>query len=352
MCVEDSDVLVAAPRPDPDTEPSEPLLLEPIDALRITSLVDNSTDLLAGDRGPAHRASLMSATFPALSTHVQEAGQVPDVPLAEHGFSALVELTRNDQTCRVLFDAGLTPGGLVTNMLRLGLDPRDVDVVVLSHGHFDHTTGLDGFIRAVGPTTLPVLIHPHFWRQRRISIPGRDPIELPTTSRRALEDAGFEIVERPEPSFLLNGALLVTGEIDRTTQFEQGFPIHQAHVGTDWRADPLILDDQALIANVRGRGLVVLTGCGHAGVVNILRYARRLTGVNDVYAILGGFHLTGALFASIIPQTIAALHELAPDAIVPAPCTGWAAMHGIATALPEAFIPNNVGTRYDFDAAS
>lgn len=91
-----------------------------------------------------------------------------------------------------------------------------------------------------------------------------------------------------------------------------GLAIHQAHDGTDWRADPLILDDQALIANVRGRGLVVLTGCGHAGVVNILRYARRLTGVNDVHAILGGLHLTGPLFAPIIPPTVAALQELAP----------------------------------------
>lgn len=220
--------------------------------------------------------------------------------------------------------------------------------MVLSHGHFDHTTGLDGFIRAVGRTNLPVLIHPHFWHQRRIAIPGREPIELPTTSRRALEGAGFDIVERPEPSFLLDGMLLVTGEVDRTTEFEQGFAIHQAYDGREWRSDPLILDDQALIANVAGRGLVVLTGCGHAGVVNILRYARRLTGVDEVHAVLGGFHLTGPLFAPIIAPTVQALEQLAPDVIVPAHCTGWAAMHRIATAFPDAFIPNSVGTRYEF----
>lgn len=352
MCLDTADLLAAAPRPDPATDPGEVLSLEPIDGLRITSLVDNSADLLAADQGPAHRASLLSSTFPAQPTYVQQTGEVPDVPLAEHGFSALVELTRDGRTCRVLFDAGMTPDGLVTNMRRLDLDPTDVDVVVLSHGHLDHTTGLDGFIRAVGRRNLPVLIHPHFWYQRRIAVPGRDAVELPTTSRRALEDANFEIIERPEPSFLLDGALLVTGEIDRTTDFEQGFPVHEAFDGTDWRPDPLILDDQALIANVRGRGLVVLTGCGHAGVVNILRYARRLTGVDDIHAVLGGFHLTGPLFTPIIPPTISALRELAPDAIVPAHCTGWAAMHGIATALPDAFIPNTVGTRYDFAAAS
>lgn len=351
MCVDATDLLVAAPRPDLGTEPPEVLGLEPVDELRITSLVDNSGDLLAGDQGPARRTSLLSAALPTRSTHVQQGGEVPDVPLAEHGFSALVELTRRGRTCRVLFDAGLTPDGLVTNMRRLDIDPTDIDVIVLSHGHFDHTTGLDGFIRAVGRVNLPVLIHPHFWHRRRIELPGREHVELPTTSRRGLVDAGFDIIERPEPSFLLDGALLVTGEIDRTTPFERGFPVHQAHDGTDWRPDPLILDDQALIAHVRGRGLVVMTGCGHAGVVNILRYARRLTGVDRIHAVLGGFHLAGPLFAPIIPPTVDALEELAPDVIVPAHCTGWAAMHRIATALPDAFIPNAVGTRYDFATA-
>ena len=351
MCVDATDLLVAAPRPELEAEPEEVLHLEPVDELRITSLVDNAADLLAGDKGPARRSSLLSGAFPARATHVQESGAVPDVPLAEHGFSALVELARRGRTYRVLFDAGLTPDGLVTNMRRLGIDPTDIDVIVLSHGHFDHTTGLDGFIRAVGRVNLPVLIHPHFWHRRRIELSGRAPVELPTTSRRALVDAGFDIVERPEPSFLLDRALLVTGEVDRTTTFERGFRGHQAFDGTAWRPDPLILDDQALIANVRGRGLVVMTGCGHAGVVNLLRYARRLTGVDRLHAVLGGFHLSGASFVPIIPATVDALQELAPDVIVPAHCTGWTAMHHIANALPDAFIPNAVGTRYVFTAA-
>lgn len=350
MCGEGSDWIRAAPRPEPDEELSRPLPIEPIDALAITSLVDNSTDVLASDVGPAHRAGLLSASFPPLPTSVHRDGEVPGVPLAEHGFSMLVEVTRGDGFFRVLFDAGLTPDGLVINMRRLGLDPRDVDVVVLSHGHFDHTTGLDGFIRAVGRANLPVLIHPHFWNRRRLALPGRDPYVLPTPSRRALEDAGFDIIERPEPSFLLGRALLVTGEVERTTGFEQGFPVHEAHGNGHWQPDPLILDDQALIANVRGKGLVVLTGCGHAGVVNIVRYARRLTGVHHVHAVLGGFHLTGPLSAPIIPATVSALQELAPDWIVPAHCSGWHAMHALATAMPDEFVPNTVGTRYAFTA--
>jgi 7,8-dihydropterin-6-yl-methyl-4-(beta-D-ribofuranosyl)aminobenzene 5'-phosphate synthase len=119
-----------------------------------------------------------------------------------------------------------------------------------------------------------VLIHPEFWSRRRLAIPG-EPFELPTTSRRALEDAGFGIIEQRQPSFLYDRSVLITGEVDRVTGFEKGFPIHQAWRGGSWEPDPLILDDQALIAHVAGRGLVVLTGCGHAGIINICRYAHR-----------------------------------------------------------------------------
>ena len=109
--------------------------------------------------------------------------------------------------------------------------------------------------------------------------PGPRAVELPSTSRPALEGAGFEIVEQQQPSFLLDGSLLVTGEVDRTTEFEHGLPRPRGPPATaDWQPDPLILDDQALVANVRGRGLVVLTGCGHSGIVNILRYVQKLTG--------------------------------------------------------------------------
>jgi 7,8-dihydropterin-6-yl-methyl-4-(beta-D-ribofuranosyl)aminobenzene 5'-phosphate synthase len=113
----------------------------------------------------------------------------------------------------------------------------------------------------------------------------------------------------------------------------------------------LILDDQALVVNVRDRGLVVLTGCGHAGAVNIARHALRLTGVDRLHALLGGFHLTGKVFEPIIEPTVNAFLELAPDTLVPAHCTGWKAQHRLAAALPDAFVPNAVGTAFTFAAA-
>ena len=91
---------------------------------------------------------------------------------------------------------------------------------------------------------------------------------------------------------------------------------------------------------------MVLTGCGHAGIINICRYAQRLTGVTKLHAVIGGFHLSGALFEPIIADTVAALGQLAPDVIVPAHCTGWKATHAIAGRLPDAFIQNSVGTTF------
>jgi 7,8-dihydropterin-6-yl-methyl-4-(beta-D-ribofuranosyl)aminobenzene 5'-phosphate synthase len=188
-----------------------------------------------------------------------------------------------------------------------------------------------------------VLIHPEFWARRRITFPGLDPAELPSTSRAALEGAGFEIVEERRPSFLLDGSVLITGEVDRMTEFETGFKGHEALRG-GWEPDPLILDDQALVVRVRDRGLLVLSGCGHAGIVNTVRYVQKLTGERKVAGIVGGFHLSGPMFEPIIPPTVAAFDELAPALLVPAHCTGWKAVHRLAARFPDAFVQSAVGT--------
>ena len=129
-------------------------------------------------------------------------------------------------------------------------------------------------------------------------------------------------------------------------------PSHQAERDGRWEPDPLILDDQALVANVRGKGLVVLTGCGHSGIVNILRYAQKLTGQERIHAVVGGFHLSGPLFEKVVAPTCQALEEFSVDHLVPSHCTGWRATHEIAARFPEAFIQNSVGTRFEFTAAA
>jgi 7,8-dihydropterin-6-yl-methyl-4-(beta-D-ribofuranosyl)aminobenzene 5'-phosphate synthase len=326
-----------------DTESTIQIELEPVDSVVVTTLMDNVTDIFMPDQGPARRAGPAGGSRPAA---VMAGGQAPDALIAEHGFSVLVTVAKAGHEHRFLFDAGTSPDGVVENMRRLDIDPGSIEAMVCSHGHFDHTTGLDGLIRVLGRTSMPVLIHPHFWRQRRIALPGREPLEIPTTSRQALTGAGFDIIEEQQPSFLFERSVLVTGEVPRTTGYEPGFPPQQAWLGGSWQPDPLVLDDQALIINVQGKGLVVLTGCGHAGVVNIARYARRLTGGQPLYALLGGFHLNGPLFEPLIPRVLDDLAAMNPGVLVPAHCTGWRAQHAMSARFPTAFIPNTVGSSF------
>jgi 7,8-dihydropterin-6-yl-methyl-4-(beta-D-ribofuranosyl)aminobenzene 5'-phosphate synthase len=321
-----------------------PIDLEPVDNVRVTILRDNVTDPLLADEGPVTRLTWPKALADSASHVPTRFNTVPDPLIAEPGFSALVRVGKNGRERTLLFDTGVSATGMVENMRRLELSLQDVEVIVLSHGHWDHVTGMEGVARELGRTRLPVLIHPEFWNRRRISFPGHDPHELPSTSRSALEGVGFEIVEDHRPSFLLDGSVLITGEVDRTTDYETGFQGHEALREGGWEPDPQILDDQALVLLLPERGLVILTGCGHAGIVNTVRYAQRLTGEQKIAAIIGGFHLSGRMFEPIIEPTVKAFDELSPALLVPAHCTGWRAVHQLAARFPDAFVQGAVGT--------
>lgn len=346
MCVDESPSQYNAHRVLHDAGPVEQVLLEPVDAVTVTTVMDNSLDLFMPDQAVAHRVTMQMS--PAVPSAVMTDRQVPDALIAEHGFSALVTVTKGQSRSHVLFDAGASPNGVVENMRRLDINPADIQAIVCSHGHFDHTAGLDGLLRVLGPSRMPVVIHPHFWRRRRAMFPGREPMELPTMSASALRDGGFDVIEDAAPSFVLDDSVLITGEVPRVSGYEPGFPIQQAWLDGAWRPDPLVLDDQALIVHVRGKGLVVITGCGHAGVVNISRYATRLTGGQPLLGLIGGFHLNGPLFEPLIPRVLEDLAALAPATLVPAHCTGWRAQHAMAARFGAAYIPNAVGTRFMF----
>ena len=343
-----AEALAARPRQAEGTA-VDPIALEPVDEIIITTLMDNSYDALMADMGPARRTAM--GKVPPVEAPQFAGGLASPGLIAEHGFSALVTTRRGNQTHTLLFDTGISPDGMATNFARMDLDASAIEAVVLSHGHPDHDGGFPGLARLRGRSGLPLAVHPLVFSRRRFALPNAPAMELPTLSRSAVEAEGFEVIERRQPSLLLAGSVLITGEVDRTTEFERGLPNHEAWHDGRWEPDPLLMDEQALVVNVRGRGLVVLTGCGHAGAVNIARHALRLTGVDRLHALLGGFHLTGAVFEPIIEPTVDAFRELQPDVLVPAHCTGWKAQHRLAAALPDAFVPNAVGTAFTFAAA-
>jgi len=340
-------VRAAMPRPAAGSA-AGPIALAPVDEVVITTLVDNVYDALLAGGDSITRAPIAAGTAHAAQF---ETGRTQVGLIAEHGFSALVTARRGHTTTSVLFDTGLSPDAMVTNAGRLGLDLSLVHAVVLSHGHFDHAGGLAGLAGRQGTRSLPMVLHPLVWTRRRLTLPGGRADDWPTLSKRALAGEGFEVIERRQPSLLAGGSVLITGEVDRTTDFEHGMPpAHQHWTGTTWEPDPQVLDDQALVVNVAGKGLVIVTGCGHAGAINIVRHAQRLTGIPRLCALLGGLHLSGAYFTPTIGPTVHALTELAPDLLAPGHCTGWRAQHTLAAALPDSWIQSSSGTRYHLTA--
>src|SRR6476646_5471260 len=176
----------------------EQIRLQPVDALSVTVLMDNVTDLLLVDDGAARRPT--SGSGPRVTAPLLDLGEAFDALRAEHGFSALVTFVKDGREHRVLFDTGISPDGLVENMRRLELSPDEIEVIILSHGHFDHVGGMDGLIRELGTSELPVFLHPEAWNRRRIALPARDPFLIASPSRNAIEGAGFEIADRREPA--------------------------------------------------------------------------------------------------------------------------------------------------------
>jgi 7,8-dihydropterin-6-yl-methyl-4-(beta-D-ribofuranosyl)aminobenzene 5'-phosphate synthase len=314
--------------------------LEPVDAADVTILIDNSIDILAAD-------TPVSTRQPLLYDWSAQQHQLR----SEHGYSLVLTVQRDGQSDTLLYDAGLGRDTAINNMDLLGIKPGDFRTMVLSHGHADHHTGLEGLFSRVGRTGMPLILHPDAWRERKIKFPTGVEIHMPPPSHQDLDREGWQVVEERAPSLLLNGSVLVTGQVDRVTDFENGFPIQSARTAQgEWEPDPWIWDDQAVIVNVRDRGLVVLSSCSHAGAVNVLRYAQALTGEPKVHAFVGGMHLTGGLFEPIIPRTISEVAAIGPDYVVPGHCTGWKAVNQIINTFPDAYVQSNTGTRLHFAA--
>lgn len=308
--------------------------MKPVDRVEILSIMDNSIDILMASTPIAQRAPLPQDKFSRPQLR------------AEHGVSMLVTVHFEGRKDSVLFDAGTSIEGAMHNMDVLEVRPNELQAVVLSHGHTDHTLGLIGILKRHGRSGMPIILHPDAFLKRKNVLPDGHEVNLPPPDRRDIEAEGISVVEEKGPSMLIDGRVLITGEIPRTTSFEKGFPPGRAEINGQWQPDPWIHDDQAIVINVRDKGLVVLTGCGHAGLINTLQHARNATGVKDIYAVLGGFHLTGKIFEPVISPTLQALKEIKPKVIVPQHCTGWRATFEITRDFPDAFLPNSVGTRF------
>ena len=312
-----------------------PVSLQEVDRVEILTLMDNYVDVLLTNTDVVHRPPLAKD------------GQIPvDTLVAEHGLSLLITLYRDDETHTILFDTGYSSVGVLHNMAMMEIDPARIEALVLSHGHMDHTGTLYPLLDKIsGPVSL--VVHPDaFLSPRYFALDDGRKLLFPDTLKKSeLEKRNVQVMESADPTLLAGDTALVTGEVERTTSYEKGLPNALLERNGAIEKDP-ILDDQAIAVNLKGKGLVLISGCAHAGIMNTILYAMKLTGVSGVQAVLGGFHLSGAFFEPIIEDTIKDLKKLAPKVLVPMHCTGWKAINRFSEEFPEAFILNSVGSRF------
>ncbi|MFZ7111742.1 MAG: MBL fold metallo-hydrolase [Desulfatiglandales bacterium] len=314
--------------------------IQEADRVTITTVMDNYTDvfLIGSDYvkrwGPPDMIPGKTAAF----------GDPPPL-LAEHGLSLLVEVFKGEERLTLLFDTGFTDVGVPYNLQKLGIETAHIDAIVFSHGHPDHTAAIGNILTSSG-RNIPLITHPFAFRKRYLVFPDGNRVLSNTLSEESLIKAGADI--RLSSDLLpLAPFAFVTGEIDMVNDFELHFPL--AHYEENGKLEKDFFEDEkSLVINVKNKGLIVITGCGHRGVMNTIAYAKRLSGVDRIHAVIGGFHLTGTTTMEKISRTVEEMERVGPDFIIPTHCTGLRAMKQFADAMPERFILNAVGTKFMF----
>jgi len=278
--------------------------------------------------------------------------------MAEPGLSLLIKVFKGDEKHTMLLDAGITGTCLQHNVDLLAkseavmrgditADVQDVELVVLSHGHSDYFGGLINFLNSVGQK-VPLVCHPGAFVMRRSTNGFGSYSDMIAPDELALKRAGAVLSKRCDSSTVVSDLILVSGEVERTTGFEKGAPSLEAKIDDNWVTDPFY-DDQALAVHAKNHGLVIIGGCSHAGIINIVRHLQKITRIEKVHAVMGGFHLAVSS-ASVVESTIAEMKKIAPDFIIPMHCTGWNVINRFSVEMPDQFILNSVGTTYLFPA--
>ena len=306
-----------------------------VDRVEIVTLMDNYVDVLIQGTDVVTR--------PPLS----KTGDIPsDTLVAEHGLSMLVTVQKGNEKHTILFDAGYSQIGVPHNLEMLDIDLREVEAIVLSHGHMDHNGSLSQVLDMISGS-IPLVVHPEaFVSPRYFGLADGRKLKFPQTLvREDLEKQNVDIVESATPTLVADGMIAVTGGVDRVTPFEKGLPNATLERNGKIEDDP-IADDQALVVNVKGKGLVVISGCAHAGIINTVLAAEKIGGTDRVHGILGGFHLSGPFFEKIIEETIVELKKISPQVLVPMHCTGWKAIQRFSEEFPDSFVLNSVGSTF------
>jgi 7,8-dihydropterin-6-yl-methyl-4-(beta-D-ribofuranosyl)aminobenzene 5'-phosphate synthase len=306
-----------------------------VDKVTVWVLTDNYYDALRPDAKITKRYRVV----PGKSIH------------AEHGLAYYMETVVNGKASACMFDYGLDPLGVMNNIALLGLDVGKANAFSLSHGHFDHWMGAVSILkqnqsRIAGGT--PFYVGEEAFARRYSLRPGTtEAADIGQLRKEDIEALGLKVVEVKNPLQIIPGAYF-TGNIERVTTYEKVPPSLLIKRGEKPEPDDF-RGEQALFFSVKGKGLVVLSGCAHAGIVNTVKHAQKIAGTDKIHAVMGGFHLINAKPA-VIQNTVADIKAMKPDHVVPTHCTGFEAIVAFSREMPTEFTLNTAGTQYTFTA--
>jgi 7,8-dihydropterin-6-yl-methyl-4-(beta-D-ribofuranosyl)aminobenzene 5'-phosphate synthase len=332
-----------------------------VDRLAVTVVVDSVFDALT-----------KSAKVGSVDVMRSGLGLGPDLPrqlASQWGLGLHLQSNRGDETRTYLLDYGLTGAGELDNLDFLKLDIGAVDALILSHGHYDHFGGLIPLLsrhrdRMRPDLTLYVGGEDTFCYRFRVPDSG-DPQSYGVLDRRELKKWSVRVATTETPT-VIGGQAFSTGAIPRSsfetvqasTKVElgtrDGAGCDNSHFAPEEQAGQIVPDkfwyEHATCFNVKDRGLVIISSCGHAGIVNSVKAAQAASGVDKVHAVVGGFHLTPAP-EPYVSQTVDALKALNPDYIIPMHCTGRTFARLADAAMPGRLIPSFTGSRFTFGIA-
>jgi len=316
------------------------IAINELDRVEILTLQDNYIDMTATDNSEmVHRAG------------ARVAGEQRKSVLAEHGFSAVIRTTVGARTRTMLFDFGFSEIGAAFNARALGFPMGEIEAIALSHSHGDHMGGFRDLVKLIGKPGIELVVHPAaFKAPRYVKFDGgKSKSQHPPFTREMTAAAAVKVVETKGPRPMLGGDILFLGEIPRRIPFETGLPNAYYDEGGVEKKD-IIDDDTSLVMSLRGKGLIVLSGCAHSGIINTVAWAREVTGIDNVHVIMGGFHINVAPTDPLVGLTVDALRKIGPRYIVPTHCTGRKSIQQIESVMPESFLLNMAGTRLTFAA--
>jgi 7,8-dihydropterin-6-yl-methyl-4-(beta-D-ribofuranosyl)aminobenzene 5'-phosphate synthase len=331
-----------------------------VDRLVMTNVVDNIYDVFA------KAGKLDKVTVERMRGSIGVAS-----PAAEHGLAYHLESMRGSERREILLDFALTERNLFHNYAVLKLDPSRADALIISHGHADHYGALPDWARAYqGKFKSGVALYAggeDTFCHRMVTLPTGGTFDQGRLDQAALEARGVKVVVAKQATAVA-GHAFTTGQIPRLTDFERPpaaarlvagamdsacSPTHFGTTKVENKPGELVADtfqgEHATAYHVKDRGLVIITSCGHAGVINSVRQAQRAAGIDKVHAIVGGFHLAPAP-DEIVAKTVEAFKAIDPDYVIPSHCTGLNTIIAVHRAMPQKLVMPSTGTRVIFGA--